>query len=544
MGEAARRKQAGAKAPGGATTARRRRAKNAWSKRDQWNKVLSDVYTYVAPHRRSNRLAEGGVAAKTDRIFDNHASVTLARVVGRLMEDVFPSGSPFFALEPGPAVAKDDERDKARAELETISEVIHASFQNGDFDDAASGMFTDGLVSTGFMLVLKGDAACPVLWLNVPHDEVAVDSGPYSRLHGFFWKRKWTRRAISEAFPEGKFDEDFVAALDTDKAEELVTLCQDTLFDAKSKKWKLYVYLEKQRSEAGEIHTEEFETCPWVAFRYFKLPGEDYGFGPVLMNLPIIKTLNKVAELALKGAALNALGIFTRIDDGVFNPDTARLEPGAMWAVARNGGPLGPSIARLDNSSDPNLNMLSINDMRMSVSAGMSDEQLPPDGQSPRSAAEIIARTRRLRQNHAGAFSRIVHDVILAILPRVQEILKELGVLRETVKIDNLLVKIKIVSPLGAAFRARRAETYAEWAQVALALGGPEALRMATPLERSLVEMGYDMGVPAAQLNSPSEQDMLAQRVREGVAAALERMKGKPQQPPPANGDPAQAMAA
>lgn len=526
-----------------ATKAHRKRADKAWSTRNIWDKPLREAYDFVAPHRRSTRLTQSSPSAKVDRIFDNHAMTALHRVTGRLLEDVFPSGEPLIALEPGEAVPEDD-REDAFAECAAVSGAINSTFLHGGFDAAAAGMVTDGLICSGYMLALDGDASAPVKWVNVPQDEVAVDSGPYGALHGYFWKKLWPRRAIKEAFPKGNFERDFLDAL-TSKGEEQITLCQDTIYDAAKNIWRLRVYIETKKSGA-DIWTEDYQTCPWVAFRYFRLPGEDYGYGPILQNMPLIKTLNKTTELALKGAALAAMGIYTMIEDGVFNPDTARLEPAAMWKVARNGGPLGPSIQRLPNSTDPNLSMVTIQDLRLSISAGMNDQELPPDGQSPRSAAEIIERSRRLRSNHSGAFSRIVNDVFLAIAPRVQEILVRQGVLKKALTVDNLLVRMKVLSPLGRAFRARRAENWTEWAQVAAALGGPEALRMVTPLEPALLQLGRDMGVDERQLRPVSQQQELQARIQEAVAAAMEAMQkqgaaGAP--PPPANGDPAQAAA-
>jgi hypothetical protein len=524
------------------TKAHRARAQKAWGKRDEWNAVLTDVYDFVAPHRQSTRLNKSAPSQRTSRIFDNHAMTVAQRVTGRLLEDVFPSGEPLVALEPGVAITDEKDREEAFKECATHSDLINACFWQGGFDDAAAGMIFDGIISTGFMLALDGDAACPVKWVNVPHDEVAVDSGPYNRLHGFFWKSQWNRRKVMEAFPKGKFSDTFKRMAES-KGEEEVTLCQDTIFDAKSGQWKLCVYLEGAREE--NIWTEEYDTCRWIAFRYFCLPGEDYGFGPVLMNLPLIKTLNKTTEIALKGAMLAAMGIYTMIDDGVFNPDTARLEPGALWKVARNGGPLGPSIARLPSATDANLNMVSIQDLRASISAGMNDQELPAEGGTPRSAAEIIERSRRLRINHSGAFARIVNDIFMAIIPATQEILVRQNVLKKTLKVDQLAVRMKVLSPLGRAFRARRAENFVDWLQVVGGVAGPESMRMVTPLEPSLVQLGRDMGVEEARLRPVSQQEELAQRVQEGVAAAMEAMQQQAAAgaPPPANGDPAQAAA-
>ncbi len=279
--------------------------------------------------------------------------------------------------------------------------------------------------------------------------------------------------------------------------------------------------------------------------RIFRLPGEAYGFGPVLMNLPLIKTLNKVTEIALKGAVLNALGIYTRIDDGVFNPDTARLEPGAFWKVARNGGTLGPSIQRLPTATDPNLNLLVVQDQRQMIQAGMFDQQLPPDSQQPKSAAEVIARVKDLTQNFDGAFGRIVHDVILKIVPRVMELLHEQNILKgKRLQIDQLLVRLRVTSPLGVAFRAKQAENYANWTQACVAIAGdPGILHGVTPLTKGLAEMGDAMGVKADLIFTPTEQQAIQAEVARQVQAALAAQAKAGQQPPPPNGDPQQGQA-
>jgi hypothetical protein len=66
-----------------------------------------------------------------------------------------------------------------------------------------------------------------------------------------------------------------------------------------------------------------------------------------MLALPFIKTTNKARDLALKAAAFATLGLWMSRNDGVFNPDNARLIPGGFWSVRATGGPLGASIAKL-----------------------------------------------------------------------------------------------------------------------------------------------------------------------------------------------------
>ena len=108
-----------------------------------------------------------------------------------------------------------------------------------------------------------------------------------------------------------------------------------------------------------------------------------------LTGLPDIKSLNKVKELALKNASLSIGGVFTATDDGVLNPNTVRIVPGAIIPVARNGGPQGESLRPLPRSGDANLSQFTSNDLIASIKTIMLDESLPPDNMSARSATEV-----------------------------------------------------------------------------------------------------------------------------------------------------------
>jgi hypothetical protein len=531
-------------------TRHKKRSQAAWGVRDQWQKALFDAYNYVAPYRLSTRWVTKSPQNRVDLIFDNTAVMAHVRSVGRLQQDLFPTGEPFFTLDLGPAAeamaqSNGGKLDDWKQKLEQITDVCNAVFTTGEWDAACSEMISDLLISTGFLMILKGTAKHPVRFVSASMDEIAIDEGPYGSVHGVFWKRKWSIRAILEAWPNGKYSPEFQASGET-KGEEEIVLCQDVVWNEKAQRWSLYVYLEQAADEM--IHAEESRECPWITPRYFRMPGQVYGFGPVLMTLPTVKSLNKAMEITLKAAALSMLGIFTRVDDGVFNPDTARLEPGAIWTVARNGGPLGPSIARLQ-PGPIDVNNIVLQDLRMQVQSGMQDQQLPPDGSSPRSAAEIMQRVKQLGQDHAGAYGRLVHEIVIPVVKRVLEVLYDMGVFKdERIAIDQLLVKVKVTSPLAQAGKARDAQTYLQWVQMCMALDPTGALaRQVTPLEQGLAELGGDIGVKAHLIYPADTRQSIASAIEQGVQAAMAAMQKQQQQqqnPPPANGDPAQGMAA
>ncbi len=521
----------------------KKRADAAWGRHDEWTKILWDAYRFVTPHRQSTRLSTWP-GARMDFIFDSTASTSLMRSAGRLQQDLFPPGEPFGKMEPSPfakAVASKHGQnlDDVNAECELASTQIGAVFLNGEWDGANIEMLEDLLVSTGFLLILEGDEDTIARFVSASQDEVALDAGPLNEIGGIFFRRKWPMRAILQQFPRGNFTEAFRLKAEADGETEK-ELAQDVVYDARARRWRLYAYIWDDPEHL--IWEEESKTCPWITPRYYRLPGQVYGWGPAMMSMATTKTLNKAVELTLRTAALNMAGIFTRVDDGVFNPDTARIEPGAFWTVARNGGPTGPSIQRLPPGGDPQLSNLVLQDLRAQVHLNMNDQQLPPTTGQARAAAEIIERVRRGVQDHAGAFGRLCHECVVPAWKRVEEILEKKGILQTNLRAGTLLTKLRVVSPLGAMFEATQAANYMQWAQAAEAIGGPGSIHMISPVNSALSEIGRALGLPARWVHSESVQQDIQASIADGVKQAVAAMQKQQQQPAAPNGDPAQAM--
>jgi hypothetical protein len=533
-----------------ARKARRARAQSAWAKRDEWQAVMQDAYDFVAPHRLSTRWAKKSPGGYTLRMFDNTAAISWQRATGKLVQALFPPGTPWGRLEPGPgAGAYGLAAADGVEELNGLNRVVDAAFLDGAFDMSIHETASDAFISTGVLFVRRGDISRPVDFVNVSFDEVALDAGPYNEVHGIFWRRKWTNRTISEAYPHGNFPPEFKEKLKSNGEEECV-VCIDCIWDppsvggpgANRGPWRLTVYLKDD--EERDIFEEYSFECPWIIMRLFRLPGQVFGLGPVIMNLPTTKTLNKAIELTLKSAAMAMMGIYTRIDDGVFDPENARMEPGAMWTVARNGGPLGPSLQRLPTGTDPNLANLAIQDLRAMVQAAYNDQTLPPDMGQPRSAAEIIQRVQSMASDDAGFFGRLIHEVAIPLRQRVMEILWSHGILKSRLRIDQLLIQCRIVSPMGSAFKARNAMQYFSWVQ-AMEAAQQGSSHIVTPIDEGFAQAGHDLGISAAgyPIYSAEQRAAAQQKAIAAAAAMAQQQQGQGDAPAP-NGDPQQGAGA
>jgi hypothetical protein len=250
-----------------------------------------------------------------------------------------------------------------------------------------------------------------------------------------------------------------------------------------------------------------------------KVAGEVYGRGPLVSAMPDIKTLNKTLELLLKNASLAIAGVYTAADDGVLNPQTVRIQPGAIIPVARNGGPTGPSLMPLPKSADFNVSQIVINDLRMNVKKVLLDDTLPPDNMSARSATEIVQRMKELSQNLGSAFGRLITEAMIPIIRRILFIMDEQGLITMPLKVDGQQVKVVPVSPLAQAQNMDEVNDVLQFMQV-VATMGPEA-QIALKKDNIIDFIAQRLGVPASLLTTQEERQQMMMQMAEVAQQAV-----------------------
>lgn len=487
----------------------------AQRERDSFQPLLDEAYKFAIPFRKSTKNSGTG-ENRVDQVFDHTAIDAAFRFAGKVQQDFWPAGQDNFQIEPGPLVQEQQERENFGKQLEPISAVASAFFEDGDWDMAFHEMALDLSAGTGAILMNSSDQD-DLLWepISVAIEELLIEQGPNNKLSAIFWTRKMSVRVLFDTWPEGKFSRD-LQELYRAKPETEIEVNVDTVYDRKSKRWHMLVWCNKQDTI---IFSSQSRSCPWLIPRYFRVPGETYGRGPVMLAMPTIKTLNTTARLQLQAAAIAMLGIYTAVDDGVFNPDLATIEPGSFWKVARNGGTLGPSINRFP---DPRLDLsnLVLNDMRMSVKTTMMDQSLPPDAAAVRSATEIMERVKRLASDHLGAYGRLIKEVTIPAVKRVLELAYNRGLIASEIPIDQLITKIRIKSPLSIAREAQRIEKIVQWLQMVFAMLQQGAGRVAH-IELALSDIGAQLGIPSKYIVTTDERKQMDADDKAAAAAAL-----------------------
>src|SRR5690606_35514148 len=83
-----------------------------------------------------------------------------------------------------------------------------------------------------------------------------------------------------------------------------VQILQGSYYDEEIRGWRLAIVL--CEGDASKIvFSNEHRTNPWIIPRWWTTPGDSWGYGPLLLTLPDIKTANKTVEMILRAAAFS-----------------------------------------------------------------------------------------------------------------------------------------------------------------------------------------------------------------------------------------------
>lgn len=511
------------------------RSDKAWQARAPWNTLYADAYDYAVPSRRPTAVK----LAQSSKLYDMTAPMSAMYFAGRLQRDLFPPAQESFVIEAGPIAmqyltltAGEEAVKTVNREFDKTAKVMHPFFMTGEWDTCIHEACVDLAMGTAAILPIKGDQFEPLRFATIPFDEIAIWTDFFGKPNGISWMTEPERDQIYQMWPNAKFPKEF---LDRNRTHphEPVKLYQIWYKDAQpGGGWHFIARIDKMDTEI--IH-ERMRTQPIAIPRYYRIPGEPYGRGVVLTALPAIKTLNKAQELALKSAAIQMLGIWAYRAGGTFNPNTVRMGPGEFWGMSSTGGIMGPDVQRLDPASGSlNVAQMVIGNLRDDVKQSMFDTRLPEYQGTPRAASEITGRLRQNADVHIGAFGRLVSEIMPVIVPRCAEILHEQRYLQTIQNIDNLLVAVRVRSPMAAALNADRLAAIANYIEMVGLIAGQQNVPLYADIEKVLdkVAKGFQIDpdlVPDAEQKKKITEDMQrAQQQQLDMMMAQEAAKAAP----------------
>lgn len=161
------------------------------------------------------------------------------------------------------------------------------------------------------------------------------------------------------------------------------------------------------------VRESGFHEMPVIVPRWMRIPNTDYAVGPLFDALPDVKTLNKITEFMLQNAEMAISGTFVAKDDGVFNPNTARIGPRRVWMVSDV-----QNIKPLAAGGDINFAVQEIARLQNQVRRTLLADQLGPSEKVNMTATEINTRTNIIRQILGPIFGRLQAEYLVPLITR------------------------------------------------------------------------------------------------------------------------------
>lgn len=471
---------------------------------------------------------------KMNRVFDSTLMVMTVRLANRLQTELTPPFQKWAKLVPG-AFIPEKNKAEVQKKLDALNDAMFAAFHVSNFDTAINEFYLDLTVGTGVMMVMPGDDEMPVRYMCVPQAQVALEEGAFGGISGVFRRHSIPIRNIEETW--AAFDLKKPAQFDKmllDSPEKEIDLIEATYWDAKEDIWYYDVIWQgpttmgsKSKRQHHRLVEDTFVESPWIIARWIKLAGEVEGRGPVLFALPDAKTLNKLKELVLMNASIAVSGVWTAVDDGVLNPNTVKLIPGAVIPVGRNGGTLGASLAPLKSGADFNVAALVAADLIDSIKKIMMDSSLPEQQGTPPSATETIRRIKELQTDIGSPFGRLMTELIRPLIQKTLNVLAGMGIIPlaagQKIKVSGGTVDVQIQSPLAQAQNLSEVQTAVQWMELTQALG-QEAFLLGVNVEDMPEWLGRKMGVASELMRTKEQRSQIQKMI--GTLAAQQQQAG------------------
>ena len=398
-------------------------------------------------------------------LFDATAADAAEQLAASLLAELAPPWSRWFALAPARGIR--DEAEQALATtLAEVADTLQGHLDRSNLALELHQAFLDLVVAgTGVLSIEEappGETSA-LRFRAVPLREAVLEEGASGRLDTVFRALRLTEEELRLRFPR--------AALPPTRDAEGATLrVVEAAWPDPRSGHRFAAVLDTEDGAPVLLASGLFAENPFVAFRWLKLPNETYGRGPVAKALPDIRTANKVVELILKNASIAATGIWQAEDDGVLNPTTIRLVPGAIIPKAAGSAGLTPLAA----PGNFDVSQLVLRDLRERIRAALLADRIAQAERTAMTATEVMERSATAARLLGATYGRLQAELLTPLIARCLAVLRRRGEI-PPLALDGREVRLVYASPLARVqARADAADTIL-FLEAAAKLGGEAA---------------------------------------------------------------------
>ena len=411
-----------------------------------------------------DHVLPGPVAAPT--LFDATAADGAEQLAASLLAELTPPWSRWFGLSP----ARPTEDRAVAMALEDAAARLQGHLDRSNFTVEMHQAFLDLVVAgTGLLLVEEaplGEASA-FRFTAVPVRSAVLEEGPDGRLSVIYRPSRMTAAQLQARFPGAELP----AALVRDPADPALHPVLEAVWPDRGT--TRYAAVLADPTQPVLLAEGRFAENPAIAFRWLKAPGETYGRGPVMKALPDIRTANKVVELVLKNASIAVTGIWQAEDDGVLNPDTVKLVPGAIIPKAPGSAGLTPLAA----PGNFDVSQLVLQDLRARIRTALLADRIGPLQSAPMTATEVLERGAQAARLLGATYGRLQTEQLTPVVTRCLAILRRRGEIPPLL-LDGSDVALRYESPLARVQGRADAANTLLFLQAVGSLGGDAAAQL------------------------------------------------------------------
>lgn len=472
----------------------------ARQRRELWRSLYQDAYDYAIPQKETFNFHAPG-ERKNRHVYDSTAVNGVEKFASRVMSSLTPPWMQWMDFQAGSDIPE-DQRDAVNQQLEDFTKIFFNYLNHSDFSMQSNEADMDLAIGTGALMVEEGDESVgePLLkFTSIPLSELYLEPSAGPRIETFWRKHYIEARSVARRWPDGDYGNQLTKLMENEP-DAKVDIIDGILFNPQDGMfWQVVIY------EAGKqvIFSQAFESNPGIVYRWSVIPGETYGRGPVIKVLPDILTANKVKEFILKNAALAVAGVYTGVDDGIFNPYTARIHPGTILPVSSNAS-TNPTLRPLERSGDFNVAGIVLEDLHANINKALFADPLGDVTDPVRSATENIIRQQEMLRNAGASFGRLKTEKLEPLVRRCVDILKKNGKLPD-IRVDGREVTLRMASPLAKAEQQENFTNYQLWMSSLQALP-PEIQAASVQLENIPTWTAEQLGLPTGELVRTEEE--------------------------------------
>lgn len=446
-------------------------------------------------------------------IYDDTAVLAAPEFASRIQQGVIPNFSRWASFVAGIMIEDEEQLTELEAALQKVDEYLFHLINSSSFMVEANECFMDIGIGTACINIRESSGTNPFNCRSVPLRGLNFLNGP-DGLPDPIWESRVTYpHLLKVLYPEAHLPEGF-ATYDPNCELEVVECWQRDWSQPTEMVWRQSVYLPALQNVVilEEWHEDE-GACEYIVFRWSKSSGEAWGRGPLFNCLPSMRKVNYAERALLDHTDLSLGGIWTVEDDGVFNVDTVRLEPGTLVPRAPGSQPL-QNVAPAGNFE---IAQFTLTEARETIKRALFTEQLGNPNKTPMSATEVTQRMTELARAIGSPFARLILEFAMPSVVRFTRICKDRKLIRMPT-VNGKQIKLMCTSPLAQAQRFEDIDAIDRYLAMLGARLGTDMLNIVVDGSATADELADKFQVPKRINRSKAEQEQIIKAISGAVS--------------------------